>query len=68
MNPWRGLAGLPRALWVLAGATLVNRSGTMFLPFLILYLTKDMGISPSAAGSPRARSRDASRTDSGRSG
>ena len=50
MNPWRGLAGLPRALWVLAGATLVNRSGTMFLPFLILYLTKDMGVSPSAAG------------------
>jgi len=50
VNPWRGLAGLPRALWVLAGATLVNRSGTMFLPFLILYLTKDMGVSPSAAG------------------
>jgi MFS family permease len=50
VNPWRGLAGLPRALWVLAGATLVNRSGTMFLPFLILYLTKDMGVTPSAAG------------------
>lgn len=50
LNPWRGLAGLPRALWVLAGATLVNRSGTMFLPFLILYLTKDMGVTPSVAG------------------
>ncbi len=50
LNPWRGLSGLPRALWVLAGATLVNRSGTMFLPFLILYLTKDMGVTPSAAG------------------
>ena len=50
MNPWRGLSGLPRALWVLAAATLVNRSGTMFLPFLILYLTKDMGVTPSAAG------------------
>ncbi|MFI5119581.1 MAG: MDR family MFS transporter [Thermoanaerobaculia bacterium] len=50
LNPWRGLAGLPRALWVLAGATLVNRSGTMFLPFLILYLTKDMGVTPSSAG------------------
>jgi MFS family permease len=37
-------------LWVLAGTTLVNRAGTMFLPFLILYLTKDMGVSPSAAG------------------
>ncbi|MCM3875922.1 MAG: MFS transporter [Thermoanaerobaculia bacterium] len=28
----------------------MNRSGTMFLPFLILYLTKDMGVTPSAAG------------------
>jgi len=35
---------------VLAAATLVNRSGTMFLPFLILYLTKSMGVTPSAAG------------------
>jgi predicted MFS family arabinose efflux permease len=50
LNPWRGLSGLPRALWVLAAATLVNRSGTMFLPFLILYLTKGMGVTPSAAG------------------
>ncbi len=50
LNPWRGLSDLPRALWVLAGATLVNRSGTMFLPFLILYLTKDLGVTPSMAG------------------
>ena len=50
MNPWRGLAGLPRALWVLAAASFVNRSGTMFLPFLILYLTKDLGVSTSTAG------------------
>ena len=50
MNPWRGLSGLPRALWVLAAASFVNRAGTMFLPFLILYLTKALGASPSAAG------------------
>jgi MFS family permease len=50
VNPWRGLAGIPRALWVLAVSTFVNRSGTMFLPFLILYLTKEMGIAPSTAG------------------
>jgi MFS family permease len=50
VNPWRGLSDLPRALWVLAGATFVNRAGTMFLPFLILYLTKALGASPSAAG------------------
>ncbi len=50
MNPWRGLAGLPRALWVLAGASLVNRSGTMFLPFLVLYLTSQRGFTADAAG------------------
>ena len=50
MNPWRGLSGLPRALWVLAAASFVNRAGTMFLPFLILYLMKALGASPSAAG------------------
>ncbi|HQQ76917.1 MAG TPA: MFS transporter [Thermoanaerobaculia bacterium] len=50
MNPWRGLSGLPRALWVLAGASLVNRSGTMFLPFLVLYLTSERGFTPGAAG------------------
>jgi hypothetical protein len=26
VNPWRGLAGLPRVVWVLSAATLVNRS------------------------------------------
>ena len=50
MNPWRGLSGLPRALWILSAAGFVNRSGTMFLPFLILYLTKELGVSPSVAG------------------
>jgi len=50
LNPWRGLSGLPRALWILAAASFVNRSGTMFLPFLILYLTKEMGVATSTAG------------------
>lgn len=50
LNPWRGLSGLPRALWVLAGASLVNRSGTMFLPFLVLYLTSQRGFTAGAAG------------------
>ena len=50
MNPWLGLSGLPRPLWVLAGATLVNRSGTMFLPFLVLYLTSARGFSADTAG------------------
>jgi predicted MFS family arabinose efflux permease len=41
-NPWRGLGGLPREIWALAAATLVNRMGTMALPFLVLYLTRSL--------------------------
>ncbi|MBA3341863.1 MAG: MFS transporter [Gemmatimonadaceae bacterium] len=50
MNIWRSLRGLPRDIWVLAGATLVNRAGTMVLPFLVLYLTRELGFTPAHAG------------------
>ncbi|MCU0684033.1 MAG: MFS transporter [Polyangiaceae bacterium] len=50
LNPWRDLAGLPRSLWVLAFATLVNRAGTMVMPFLMLHLTRNLGLSPGRAG------------------
>jgi MFS family permease len=43
-------SGLPRPVWVLALATLVNRSGTMVLPFLGLYLTTKLGFSMLSAG------------------
>jgi len=49
MNPWRGLRGLPREIWILFAATLVNRCGTMVLPFLVLYLTRVLAISLSHA-------------------
>jgi MFS family permease len=49
MNPWRGLRQLPREIWILFAATLVNRSGTMVLPFLVLYLTRELKISASHA-------------------
>jgi len=49
MNPWRGLKDLPREVWLLAAATLVNRAGTMVLPFLVLYLTRTLGITPAHA-------------------
>ncbi|HXO04127.1 MAG TPA: MFS transporter [Candidatus Sulfotelmatobacter sp.] len=49
MNPWRGLRGLPREIWILFAATLVNRCGTMVLPFLVLYLTRELAISVSRA-------------------
>ena len=42
--------GLPREVWILALVLLVNRSGTMVLPFLTLYLTTQMGYAPSEAG------------------
>ncbi len=45
VNPWRGIAGLPREVWVLAATTFVNRVGTMVLPFLALYLTGPLGFS-----------------------
>jgi len=45
VNPWRGLAGLPRELWVLFTATLVNKAGSMVLVFFVLYLTRDAGLS-----------------------
>lgn len=50
LNPWRGLAGLPREVWVLFVTNLVNRAGTMALPFLALYLTRRLGWPASRAG------------------
>jgi predicted MFS family arabinose efflux permease len=47
---WSGLKGLPRECWILFWAALVNRTGTMAIPFLVLYLTTELGIPPSRAG------------------
>lgn len=49
-HPWRGLSGLPREVWLLFAATLINRAGTMALPFLVLYLTREMGLPAGKAG------------------
>jgi MFS family permease len=46
----RAFSGLPGDVWILAFATLVNRAGTMVLPFLTLYLTGQFGWTPAAAG------------------
>jgi predicted MFS family arabinose efflux permease len=43
-------SGLPRDVWLLAFVSLVNRSGTMVLPFISLYITQDRGLSVTAAG------------------
>jgi predicted MFS family arabinose efflux permease len=42
--------GLPREVWILSGAALINRSGTMVLPFLALYLTQARGRSVPETG------------------
>jgi predicted MFS family arabinose efflux permease len=49
-NPWRGLRGLPPHVWVVSGTTLINRAGTMVLPFLALYITRHLAMPPSRAG------------------
>ena len=49
-NPWRGIADLPRGIWIVFAATLINRAGTMALPFLVLYLTQSLGFAPTQAG------------------
>lgn len=50
LNPWKDLAGLPRESWLIALATFVNRAGTMVMPFLVLFLTRDRGLAPTKAG------------------
>jgi MFS family permease len=50
LNPWRGLGGLPREIWLLFATNLVNRAGMMVLPFLVLYLTRQLGFSAARAG------------------
>lgn len=43
-------SGLSRELWLLGIAALVNRCGTMVLPFLSIYLTLERGFDVSEAG------------------
>ncbi len=42
--------GLSKQIWFLALVTLVNRAGTMIIPFLALYLTNDLGFTKSQVG------------------
>ena len=42
--------GLSREIWFLALISLVNRAGTMVIPFLSLYLIKELNFSESDAG------------------
>jgi predicted MFS family arabinose efflux permease len=42
--------GLSRSVWLLALVMLINRSGTMVVPFLSVYLTHELGFSVARAG------------------
>ncbi|MFD1938049.1 MDR family MFS transporter [Nonomuraea mangrovi] len=44
------IGGLPRPFWALWSGTLVNRLGTMVMPFTGVYLTQSRGLSLAAAG------------------
>lgn len=50
LNPWRGLGGLPREVWLLFATNLINRAGMMVLPFLIVYLTRELHFTAGQAG------------------
>jgi MFS family permease len=43
-------AGLSRDIWLLSLVTLINRTGTMVIPFLTVYLTQELGFSLGEAG------------------
>ena len=43
-------SGLPREVWWISFALLINRFGTMVLPFLMLYLTRELGFAEGSAG------------------
>lgn len=49
-HPWTGLKNIPRNIWMIASATLINRAGTMVLPFVALYARQELRVSTGDAG------------------
>jgi MFS family permease len=49
-NPYSGLRNIPKNIWVLSAATLINRAGTMVLPFIALYAHQQLNVSMGDAG------------------
>ena len=47
---FESFGGLRREIWLLSVITLINRAGTMVIPFLSLYLTKSRGFSLEEVG------------------
>ena len=49
-HPWSGLKNIPRNIWMLSAASLINRMGMMVLPFIVLYAVEELKATPSEAG------------------
>src|SRR4030081_3616282 len=49
-NPWRGLGRLPPAVKAICAAGLINRAGTMVLPYIAVWLIESRGFTASEAG------------------
>src|SRR5690349_10911639 len=43
-------SGLSRSVWLLSLASLINRAGTMVMPFLVLFLVEKRGFTTTQAG------------------
>src|SRR5436305_13236645 len=43
-------SGLSRSVWLLSFASLINRAGTMVMPFLLLFLIEKRGLTTTQAG------------------
>ncbi len=49
-NPWRGLGRLPSSIKAICAAGLINRAGTMVLPYIAVWLIEARGYTASEAG------------------
>jgi predicted MFS family arabinose efflux permease len=49
-NPWRGLGTLPRVVKTICAAALINRAGTMVLPYIAVWLIESRGFTAAEAG------------------
>jgi len=49
-NPYSGLKNIPKNIWMLSIATLINRAGTMVLPFIALYANQMLNASKGDSG------------------
>jgi predicted MFS family arabinose efflux permease len=47
---FKSFSGIPRIIWLLSGVSLINRTGSMVICFLTIYLTQQLGFDLRSAG------------------